>query len=194
MKVLVAFIGCLWLHGATAQVSQPLRSISYNIHHASPPSGPATIDLHSITGRLNRYPADLIALQEADVNTVRCGKVDEAALIAKGLGMYVHFAKAIDCDGGSYGGALLSGYPLPDAQMIRLPMGSSVQGGAKVGGSGDSCRFKSGNTVLPPFHACRQAGCLLPIANWHKAYLPAPACSSSASITPKASSWTAENF
>src|SRR5690606_2061931 len=37
------------------------------------------------------------------------------------LGMHYYFAKAIDFQGGSYGQAILSRYPITEAQTIALP-------------------------------------------------------------------------
>ena len=109
-----------------------LRIISYNIHHTNPPSKPGVIDISALINILKKYPADIIALQEVDVNTGRSGKIHEAKLIADALGMHVFFGKAIDFDGGHYGIALLSTLPLKDTQVLQLPMDTSMNGEPRI--------------------------------------------------------------
>jgi endonuclease/exonuclease/phosphatase family metal-dependent hydrolase len=128
----IAFCFLLPCIKATAQTSDSLRVITYNIHHANPPSKPGVIDTDAFIAIFKKYPADMIALQEVDVNTKRSGNIDEARVIADGLGMHVFFAKAIDHDGGEYGVALLSRFPLKDTRVIRLPMDSTVKGEQRV--------------------------------------------------------------
>jgi endonuclease/exonuclease/phosphatase family metal-dependent hydrolase len=129
----IAFIGiCFLCITAAAQSADSLRIITYNIHHANPPSKPGVIDMEAIINVFKKYPADVIALQEVDVNTKRSGNINEAKLIADGLGMHFFFAKAIDYDGGYYGVALLSRFPLKDTQAILLPMDSTMKGEQRV--------------------------------------------------------------
>jgi len=71
--------------------------LSYNIHHANPPSKPGVIDVSAIANVIDRQQADLVALQEVDVHTARSGKaLHEAEEIARLTGMKVFFAKAIN--------------------------------------------------------------------------------------------------
>jgi endonuclease/exonuclease/phosphatase family metal-dependent hydrolase len=125
LLLLAAFIdGC---HTSTAHQSttQPgrLKFVTYNIHHCNPPADSATgkIDVDAVAAVLQQINADVIALQEVDVNTRRGGGIDQAKILAEKLGMYVVFGKAIDYDGGDYGLAFLSKYPLVNAQVHRLP-------------------------------------------------------------------------
>jgi endonuclease/exonuclease/phosphatase family metal-dependent hydrolase len=129
----IALIGfCFLCIHSAAQSSDSLRIITYNIHHANPPSKPGAIDVEAIINVFKKYPADVIALQEVDVNTKRSGNIDEAKLVADALGMHFFFARAIDYDGGYYGVALLSRLPLRDTQIIRLPMDSTMKGEQRV--------------------------------------------------------------
>ena len=120
-----------FLPGARAQ-QDSLRFISYNIHHAGPPSRPNTIDVDAVIRLLETSGADVIALQEVDVNTKRSGGVDQARRIAEGLGMTAYFGKAIDHDGGEYGVALLSRYPMSGQELTRLPMDTAGKGEQRV--------------------------------------------------------------
>ncbi|WP_231427828.1 MULTISPECIES: endonuclease/exonuclease/phosphatase family protein [Pedobacter] len=100
-----------------------IRILTYNIHHANPPSKAkeGVIDLDAIAKTVEAQKPDLVALQEVDVNTKRSGSINEAVLLASKLKMNFYFFKAIDHDGGDYGVAILSKYPLSDPQTYKLP-------------------------------------------------------------------------
>ncbi len=109
-----------------------LRVMAYNIHHANPPSKPGLIDIDAIAKAIKDQNPDLVALQEVDVNTIRSGKFNQAEEIAKRLGMSFFFAKAIDHEGGDYGVAILSKYPMTETQVSRLPTEASTKGEPRV--------------------------------------------------------------
>lgn len=100
--------------------SNELKIMSYNIHIGNPPSKPGLIDMEAIIKAIKAEDPDLIALQEVDVNTARSGKINQADIIARKLGMNFFFAKAIDHDGGDYGVALLSKFPISETNIHRL--------------------------------------------------------------------------
>ncbi|GGW24766.1 endonuclease/exonuclease/phosphatase family protein [Arenibacter certesii] len=102
-------------------VNTTIRAISYNIHHCNPPSLKDTIDLDAIVKTIEAQKADIVALQEVDVNTARSGKGNQAEMIAKKLNMHYFFAKAIDFGGGAYGVAILSKFPLLETTIHKLP-------------------------------------------------------------------------
>ena len=96
--------------------------LSYNIHHANPPSRPGVIDLEAIANVIRQQQPDLVALQEVDVFTSRSGaSINQAAELGRLTGMYYYFAKAIDYGGGDYGVAILSKYPIENPQHYSLP-------------------------------------------------------------------------
>lgn len=102
-----------------------IRVMTYNIHHANPPSKAAegTIDLQAIAKVINEARPDLVALQEVDVNTVRSGTtINEAETLAKLTGMYFHFSQALAYQGGKYGDAVLSRFPIIDTFSYQLPI------------------------------------------------------------------------
>lgn len=98
-----------------------LRILTYNIHHANPPSKKDKIDIDAIVKVIKEADADIIGLQEVDKNTVRSGGIDQAKLIGEKAGLYYHFFKAIDHDGGEYGLAILSKKRLKQVKLVRLP-------------------------------------------------------------------------
>ena len=98
-----------------------LSVMAYNIHHANPPSKPGYIDIDAIVGVIRDQDPDIVALQEVDVKTKRSNNIDEAKEIAGKLDMEVFFGKAIDYQGGEYGVAILSKYPLSEQVVHKLP-------------------------------------------------------------------------
>lgn len=151
MKSIVFFVFASFVSTVSfSQKGDSLRIITYNIHHANPPSRPGVIDIDTIVSFLKKHPADVIALQEVDVNTKRSGNINEAKLIADGLGMHVFFARAIHHDGGQYGVALLSKFPLSDTQVVFLPMDTTKKGEQRVLGTA-TIQLPSGRTVAIGF-------------------------------------------
>lgn len=106
-------------HSKTA--SQKLRVMSYNIHHANPPLLKDSIDIPAIVRAIASQDPHLVALQEVDANTRRSGQGNQAEMIAEALGMQVYFGKALDFDGGEYGTAILSRFPISETITYLLP-------------------------------------------------------------------------
>lgn len=99
-----------------------LRVMTYNIHHCNPPAQRGVIDIDAIARIIAASGADVVFLQEVDVNTGRSGKGNQAEEIAKRSGLgYFRFYKAIDFSGGEYGGAIVSRFPLSEELLHRLP-------------------------------------------------------------------------
>jgi|GEM_PF-2395570 len=97
-----------------------LRFMTYNIKHGELSS------LETIANVIKGQSPDLVALQEVDVLTNRSGKVDQAARLGQLTGMYVSFVPSLlSFDGGQYGLALLSRYPIRSSQ--RIPLRSAAE-------------------------------------------------------------------
>lgn len=110
-----------------------LTVMSYNIHHANPPSEGDRIDIDAIAKVIKENAADLVALQEVDVYTGRSGsQLHQAKALADRLDMYFYFAKALDYDGGHYGNAVLSKFPIEDSLRIFLPTLSHISAEDRV--------------------------------------------------------------
>ncbi|MCH7814190.1 MAG: endonuclease/exonuclease/phosphatase family protein, partial [Planctomycetes bacterium] len=95
------------------------RVLTYNIHHAEGVDG--RIDLERIAAVIRRAEADLVALQEVDRGVERSGCVDQPERPAALTGMQIVFAKNIDHEGGAYGNAVLSRFPVEGHRNHRLP-------------------------------------------------------------------------
>ncbi|WP_224998262.1 endonuclease/exonuclease/phosphatase family protein [Cesiribacter sp. SM1] len=113
-------------------VVETVKVMSYNIHHANPPARPGEIDLDAIASVIRTQNPDVVALQEVDVNTERSGPFNQAAELADRLDMHYFFGKAIDYQGGEYGVAILSRYPLSETVVHRLPTRAGSNGEPRV--------------------------------------------------------------
>lgn len=128
LLVLIAS-GFFCLQSATAQEKKvKLKVLVYNIHIGNPPSQPGVTDLNGIAKVINQSNADLVALQEVDVNTKRSGKeLDQAKELAKLTDRHYYFVKTIDHDGGQYGVAILSKFPIVKKESHLLPIAEGVR-------------------------------------------------------------------
>lgn len=113
-------------------VEETLKIMAYNIHHANPPSKPGFIDLGAIVKVIQDEDPDIVALQEIDVNTGRSGPENQAHEIALALNMNYFFGRAIDYDGGQYGVAILSKFPLTEESINRLPTQPGTDGEPRI--------------------------------------------------------------
>lgn len=105
---------------APVTTSKKLVTLTYNIHHGAPENS-NEVNLNNIANVIKKSGAEIIALQEVDVNVPRSGKVNQAAELAKLLNMNYYFSKSIDYNGGEYGVAILSKYTLSNARKELLP-------------------------------------------------------------------------
>lgn len=115
-----------------------LRVLCYNIHHGKGTDG--KIDLPRQARVIADAKPDLVALQEVDTYCLRSGKVDQTAELARLTGLHGKFGKQIDFEGGEYGQAVLSRFPLDGLKVHWLPgtperqRRIAVEARVKVGG------------------------------------------------------------
>lgn len=95
-----------------------LRLVSYNIHAGNDAFGEPSLD--RVVALLDSLEADIVLLQEVDRETRRSGGVDQLEALATGTGLEGVYGRAIDFDGGEYGNAVLSRWPVRSARTIRL--------------------------------------------------------------------------
>ena len=110
-----------------------IKVMTYNVHHCNPPGKPGVIDVDAIAAVIKQQRADMVAVQEVDVNTGRSGKISQAEQLAAKAGYrFYYFGKAMDFDGGAYGVLLLSRYPLTDTVTYSLPRAGDKGGEPRV--------------------------------------------------------------
>lgn len=122
MKTIQVFlVSLVYLCSTSALADQPrrVRVLSYNIHHAEGVDG--KLDLERIANVIRDAKPDLIALQEVDRNTKRTNNADQAQQLAELTGMHYCFGPNIDLQGGQYGNAVLSRWPIVQYKNHLLP-------------------------------------------------------------------------
>jgi endonuclease/exonuclease/phosphatase family metal-dependent hydrolase len=93
-----------------APSSQSLRVMTYNIHVGI--GMDKKLDLERIAGVINAQHPHLVGLQEVDRGVQRTQRIDEIAEIARMTGMNYDFAFNLRYQGGQYGVAILSRFPI----------------------------------------------------------------------------------
>lgn len=107
---------CTAVLSSSSRASTPLaakrtlRVMSYNIHVGV--GMDKKLDLQRIADVIKREKPDLVGLQEVDRGVKRTEGKDEIAELAKMTEMHSAFAHNIDFQGGQYGVAILSRYPI----------------------------------------------------------------------------------
>ncbi|SHF95548.1 Metal-dependent hydrolase, endonuclease/exonuclease/phosphatase family [Mariniphaga anaerophila] len=97
-----------------------LKVMSYNIHTGKDANNED--QLMKIAAFIKETGADIVGLQEVDSVCYRSGQVDQAKVLAKYTGMNYAFVRHFAFQGGSYGQALLSKYPITEVKNHRLPI------------------------------------------------------------------------
>lgn len=100
---------------AAEPASEPasFRVMTYNIHHGE--GLDKKVDLERIAALIKRERADLVALQEVDRGTQRTSKRNFPSEFAELTGMTCVFSNNYHFQGGEYGNAILSRYPVKQA-------------------------------------------------------------------------------
>jgi len=98
--------------GAPAPEPAAVRLVCWNIHHGR--GLDERVDPERIAAELRELGADLVCLQEVDVGVARSGRIDLPRELASRLGFHAAFGKNIDYQGGDYGNAILSRWPITE--------------------------------------------------------------------------------
>lgn len=103
-----------------------LSVMSYNIHRGQNEDNQDK--LREMADFILSSEADVIGLQEVDSVCYRSDQVDQAERLAELTGMYCAFVRHFAFQGGAYGQALLSRYPIGKVENHRLPIASDPPG------------------------------------------------------------------
>lgn len=103
---------------------------SFNICSAHFREGHYTEDnLTRLAAQINQSTADVVCLQEVDRGAARSERVDMPARLADMTELKHHyFIKIRDFQGGEYGTAILSRYPIAEARTLHYPVRFATQG------------------------------------------------------------------
>src|SRR6267143_6553391 len=95
---------------ATPASTHTIRVMTYNIHVGV--GMDKKLDLARIAGVINAQHPDIVGLQEVDRGVERTQRIDEIAEIARMTKMDYAFAFNLRYQGGQYGVAILSSFPI----------------------------------------------------------------------------------
>jgi endonuclease/exonuclease/phosphatase family metal-dependent hydrolase len=100
-------------------VGRAVRLATFNVQHGQRPGG--VVDVGLLARSCAALGADVLGLQEVDVNLRRSNDADTAAEVAAECGMVFVFGEAIAIRGGRYGNALLVRGAIDDVEVVALP-------------------------------------------------------------------------
>lgn len=101
-----------------------MRIASYNVFHG----GLVELNMPVLGKDIAEIGADLAGLQEIDQFVKRSGNQDTLSLIAEAAGLpHRGFSRGIDLQGGEYGTALISRYPIRSFTVTMLESGTAEQ-------------------------------------------------------------------
>ncbi len=103
---------------------------SFNICSAHFREGHYTDDnLARLAAFIRESNVDVVALQEVDIGAERSERVDMPARLSNMTGLaYHYFIKIRDFQGGEYGTAILSRYPITASETMHYPVRIATQG------------------------------------------------------------------
>ncbi len=121
---------CACFVASLSRASEPLRLkvMTFNIHHSEGLDGQT--DVARIADVIRSAKPDLVALQEVDQRMTRTANIDQPAELARLTNMHVAFGGNLELQGGHYGNAILSRWPLDKTQNHLLP---NSEGGEQRG-------------------------------------------------------------
>lgn len=96
-----------------------LKILSYNIHHGRGQDD--QVNLARIAEVIKASRPDVVALQEVDDRTRRTNLIRQTEVLARLVEMDGLFVHQIDFEGGRYGQAILSRFPMANLQLHWLP-------------------------------------------------------------------------
>jgi endonuclease/exonuclease/phosphatase family metal-dependent hydrolase len=121
--ILVAALAAAVAVAPTAQQADvDIRVVSYNIKHGR--GNDNVVDLDRTAGVLRALRPDIVGLQEVDDRATRSGSVAQAERLGQALGLHHAFGRFMDFQGGAYGMAILTRYPIVSTQSVKLPDGN----------------------------------------------------------------------
>jgi endonuclease/exonuclease/phosphatase family metal-dependent hydrolase len=108
-------------HSAPKQAAPAtFRVMTYNIHHGEGLDG--KVDLPRIAELIKHEQADIVALQEVDKGVQRTARRDLPAELAALTGMSCVFSNNFHFQGGEYGNAVLTRFPIRSCTNLHYKM------------------------------------------------------------------------
>ena len=115
--LLIALAGAL--QSAFAETPHTLRVLCYNIHYGQGMDG--QYDIQRLAEVIKATKPDLVALQEVDVGVRRSGRVHQLQKLGELTGLTARFGPTQHYEGGLFGNAVLTRFPILDELIQPLP-------------------------------------------------------------------------
>jgi endonuclease/exonuclease/phosphatase family metal-dependent hydrolase len=113
LLALMLIAGC-----ATTPAPDRLRVLVYNIHAGKDAGG--VHNVQRVSEVIVSSRADVVLLQEVDRKTTRSGGADHLAELQRLTRMHGAYGKSLDFQGGEYGIAVLSRWPITPVEVVAL--------------------------------------------------------------------------
>jgi len=137
---------CAGSHSASSPIAAAtFKVLVYNVHAGKDAGGKD--NLQRVADVVREVNADVVLFQEVDKGTRRSGGVDQPAEYARRTGYHVAFGRSLDYDGGEYGIAVLSRWPIRRDSSVHLPVDPPQE---RSGGSHEP-RIAMAVVVAAPF-------------------------------------------
>lgn len=105
--------------GCPVRPPRILRVMQFNIHAGLSRSG--RVDLVRIAAEIEAARPDVVSLNEVDSGTLRSDGIDEPAYLSRATGMRAVYGPNLEYDGGRFGNAILSRFPVRASHNTSLP-------------------------------------------------------------------------
>ena len=114
------YLVCLLLAACAGSTTRTnaVRVLTYNIHAGK--DAEQRPNIAEVAALIDASDADIVMLQEVDRRTTRAGGADHFAELEQLTGMHAAFGKSLDYQGGDYGIAVLSRWPIDSATTVSL--------------------------------------------------------------------------
>ena len=114
ISLVLAASGCTMI----SRPPQAVRVLTYNIHAGK--DAQLVDNLDRVAAIIDSTGADIVLLQEVDRRTQRANRVDHFVELRTRTGMNGVFGKSINFQGGEYGIAVLSRWPIDSISVVSL--------------------------------------------------------------------------
>jgi endonuclease/exonuclease/phosphatase family metal-dependent hydrolase len=115
---------------APASHAGTLRLMTYNIHAGR--DAEQRHNLERVAALISAEASDIVLLQEVDRRTTRSEGEDHLAELARLTGMHSAFGRSLDFQGGEYGIAVLSRYPITQSTTVPLQVVPPQEGSGRL--------------------------------------------------------------